>query len=476
MREFGRARMSWSYLRRCGWVGLLLAGAALVAGCASFRQPKTEIVDPAPTPEQTAWWEANRERAKYIPSRGYYVEGTSGYFDDQGRPVRGSLSSGGFADEFEEEDGTALSAFSPKKFNANFKKMIGKGPNEAVAKAAYAEGDALFRQAKYKQAAEKFKVAFERWPDSPQEEDAIFKCAECYFFADRYPSADDKYSLVTKKYPSSQYLDRVVARRFAIARYWEQHHLAHPHYPLTPNFVDKTRPKFDTRGHALRVYDRVRLDDPTGPLADDSIMASANSYFTQSRYEDADYYYTLLRHEYPKSEHQFDAHLLGLRSKLLKYQGPEYNGKPLDEADELAAQLLAQFAAELGEERERVVEVRTQIRAQKALREFAVANYYYKNKYYGAARLYYEGVTTAYPDTKLAQESQAKIDLVKDEPAAPTPPFAWISKILPESKTGSLGNGVATSGLPAGMGAAPTGIGTLGGMGGGMPATVGAGS
>ena len=94
--------------------------------------------------------------------------------------------------------------------------------------------------------------------------------------------------------------------------------------------TDKTRTLFDTHGHAMRVYDRVRLDDPTGPLADDSIMATANAMFVKARYEDADYYYTLLRTDYPKSEHQFQAHLLGLKSKLLKYQGPDYEGAPLD--------------------------------------------------------------------------------------------------------------------------------------------------
>ena len=124
--------------------------------------------------------------------------------------------------------------------------MIGKGPNEPLATAAYAEGETLFRQAKYKEAAEKFKIAYKRGPDLPFEEDAMFKSGEAYFFCDRYAKSDDGYGQLLKKYPHSLYLDRVVARRFAIARYWEQVDMVTHHLPVTPNWTDKTRPFFDT--------------------------------------------------------------------------------------------------------------------------------------------------------------------------------------------------------------------------------------
>jgi len=85
------------------------------------------------------------------------------------------------------------------------------------------------------------------------------------------------------------------------------------------------------------VYEQIRLNDPTGSLADDSIMATANSHFVHGEWDDADYHYGLLRTEYPRSEYQYQAHLLGLRCKLLRYQGPGYDNSPLVEADELAS-------------------------------------------------------------------------------------------------------------------------------------------
>ena len=412
---------------------LLLWPLFAAGGCASFQRPAAQTAMAEPTPEQREWWEANRSRSKYMAGRGFYVEGVSGFFDEKGRPISSSGPEPSFLTE-DEEELDLIDAVSPSNSMKRFKKMIGRGPNEPIARQAFDEGEALFKQARYKEAAAKYTIAYDRWPDSPLEEQALFMSAECLFFADKCPKADDTYAMLVKKYPGTQYLDRVTSRRFAIARYWEGFSREHPHWPVTPNLLDKTRPLFDTAGHALRVYESVRLDDPTGPLADDSIMATANAYFVQGRYEDADYHYALIRTEYPKSEHQFQAHLLGLRAKLMSYQGPDYSGKPLDEADEVANQLLTQFPNELGTERERVVQSRGEIRANKALREFQLAQFYDNGKYYGAARVHYENVAKQFPDTKMAETALARIEQVKGEPANPTPVFGWVEEVLPQSK------------------------------------------
>ena len=60
--------------------------------------------------------------------------------------------------------------------------------------------------------------------------------------------------------------------------------------------------------------------------------------------------------EYPRSELQFEAHLLGLQAKLRKYQGENYDGTPLEEAKMLVKQLNSQFCGRLSkEEKDRLV-------------------------------------------------------------------------------------------------------------------------
>ena len=418
------------------WVMLLLCACLLAgSGCALFqKQPSAvEVVDVPLTPEQQQWWEANKTKARYMAGRGWYVEGTSGYFDEEGRPMATKRAPDPRAIEDDAKDSPISQALSLDNNVKRFKKLIGKGPNEGIAKAAYKEGETLFRQRKYAEAAKKFRVAYDRWPDSPMEEEAIYLAGESHIFADKNPKADDDFALLIKKYPGTTHLDNVVARRFAVGRYWEGKASEQKRFALTPNLTDKTQPLFDTGGHALKCYERIRLDDPTGPLADDSLMASANYHFTRSHWEDADYFYSLLRTEYPKSEHQYQAHLLGLQAKLRRYQGPSYDIKPIDEADDVAQQLLAQFNSELGTERERILQVRTEIRAQRALREFNMAEWYYKGKHFTSAKIYYAEVIKDYPDTRLAQESKSKIDTCRDLPDA-KPPFEWLVKVLPQSK------------------------------------------
>ncbi len=367
-----------------------------------------------------------------MPGRGYQIDGVSGFFDESGRKIP-EASYAGLSSPDSDNVGL-LSKLAPKKATANFKKMIGQGPNETVARQSLTEGDALFRQKHFAEAAKKFTRAYKRWPDSTMEEEAMFKAAESHFFADQYSKADDAYGLLTKKYPSTQYLSQVVTRRFAVGRYWEQYDQAHPHYPLTPNFTDPTRPRFDTAGHALRVYERIRLEDPTGPLADDSIMATANAHFIKGHWEDADYHYGLLRTEYPKSDFQYQAHLLGLRCKLLRYQGSGYDVSPLNEAEELATQLLTQFSTEMGKERDRVVQVRASINAQRAQREWDMAEFYAKGKHYGASRHFYDKIVDEYPETQLAQESRSRLEQIRTEPDNPADPWAWLVGMFPASK------------------------------------------
>lgn len=335
-----------------------------------------------------------------------------------------------------EKPGFALSDLAPGKVFQEAKTLAGYGPDEQLARRLFEEGQDLYRQKDYEKAAEKFKSAASRWPDSPLEEDALFYRGESLFFANRYVDANDVFSALIKKYENSRYLDRIVRRLFNIARYWEQLQKAKPLWVVVPNLTDKTRPLFDTSGHAMQVYERIHLNDPTGPLADDSIMATANAFFLNKRYEDAAYYYDMLRKEYPKSEHQLDAHRLGMKAKLLAYQGPFYDGTALDEAAEIADQTLRQFHGELRDEREEVLRQKNLIVEKQAEREWTLGHYYDRKGYYGAARFYYNGLATntRFARTKFAEMARKRLEEIKDRPAKPPNRFKWLTDLVPSGR------------------------------------------
>ena len=343
-----------------------------------------------------------------------------------GTSIRDVKPSPGLPKE-EKDSGFDWSQLDPANVYKNMKAAVGLGPDEKLAQQYFNEGTALYREKKYDEAAEKFKTAADRWPDSTLEEDALFFQGESYFFADRYSKAHDTFLMLFKKYQNTRYLDVAVARQFSIGRYWEQMDRVEPHWPITPNLTEKTLPWFDSFGNSVNAYLSVRLNDPTGPLADDSIMATADAYFLKGRFEDAAYHYDLLRKEYPKSKHQVQAHLLGLKCKQMVYQGPMYDGKPLDEADEIARQALTQFRTQLGAERANIVELRDQVRAQKAEREWAMAQFYETKRAYGAARISYQKLIKDYPQTQMAAAAGERLQKIKDYPAEPTDHFKWLN-------------------------------------------------
>ena len=334
----------------------------------------------------------------------------------------------------EEKKGFELSDLAPENVYKNVRKATGYGPNENIARAAGKEGKALFLDEKYKEAAAKFATAADRWPDSPLEEESLFLKGESEFFSDQYRKAHDTYGGLLKKYSNTRYLDTVAAREFIIGQYWEQLQEAKPLWTIAPNLTDNGRPMFDTFGYAIQAYERVRLNDPTGPRADDSVFATANLYFRRGQFENAAYQYDQLIKEYPNSEFQAKAHILGLQAKMRIYQGTMYIGAPLDDAQKIADQTLEHYGDKLGDERQRVAQARAQIIEEKANRDFSLGQYYERHKSYGAARMYYKSLIEQYPSTGKAKEAQARLDAIRSEPDTPPSRLAWLTGLFGTKK------------------------------------------
>lgn len=316
------------------------------------------------------------------------------------------------------------------------KQLVGKGESPPKARELFAEGSRIYEQTAqlpveeradgFLEAAKIFQDAAVRWPDSALEQDALFMSGESYFFADSYPKANHQYELLLKKYPNSKYLDKVEARRFSIAQYWLSLQQESPQSFWSWNLTDRTRPRRDTFGEAVRIFDRIRIDDPTGKLADDATLAAGNAYFASAKYLDADSFFTDLRKTFPSSEHQFQAHLLGVKAKLKSYQGPDYSGDPLDEAEKLIKQIHKQFPSFAAEEREYLERAYAEVRFKKAEREWKMASYYDRRGEHRAARFYYSLLVRDFEDTPYAQEARQRLGEIRDAPADPPQRLGWL--------------------------------------------------
>ena len=390
--------------------------------------------DPVGSPK---WWKKHKKNAEFQVGKGYTVEGVDGYFDGMGRPLDRPVTaeSGPPPDSDVDPDKGLAPALDPRAVYGKMKTAVGLGPNDQVAHEMFMEGERLFEANRYNVAAKEYESAADRAVDMRIKEDALFMLAESYYFDDRCIPARDAYNELADKYPSTRYLDRLVAREWEIARYLESYANYHYDVAMTPNAWDKTRPWFDTKGHAIKTYENIRMNDPTGPRADDALMATAGIYFRDNKFDDADYHYELLRREYPRSEFQFEAHLLGLQAKLRKYQGSDYDGTPLEEAQLLVKQLRTNFAGELSaEERERLQVVSGQLHQELASRDMQMAQFYDGTKSYGSAKTYYAEVIDKYPDSELAQRARERLTELAGKPEFPEKRLAWFVDLFPESQ------------------------------------------
>lgn len=351
--------------------------------------------------------------------------------------------------EVDDDEGFSIDKLSPESLGTSFSKAIGQGPNRDVAKRFLAEADGLYDAAvklqasgseaseykkEFRKAGDLYLTAAKRFPNSSIEQDALFRAGESFFFADSYDKANESYEKLIQKYGGSRLVDKAEARRFAIAQYWAELQEFSPDHLWSYNFTNPERPARDTGGHARRVFNNIRLEDPTGKLADDATMALGNAYFRNSSYIDAADTYEDLRKAFPGSQHVFTASMLEIQSRLRAYRGPAYDGTGLEKADRLMESVVEQFPEQVQAQRTALDELAAEIRYQLADREMYLARLYDRRNENRAARLYYGKVVAQYSDTILAEEARERLAELQDKPDLPKQKLKWLVDVLPESK------------------------------------------
>ena len=330
--------------------------------------------------------------------------------------------------------------------------LRGRGENEQAAVRLLAEAEQIYNRATnaratgngvnateeieelYLKAAEIYDLAALRWPDSALEEDAMFMAAESYFFGKLYPEADERYERVVTNFPKSRYLDRVQRRRFSIAHYWLQVDEQNRQMFYEFNLTDETLPWRDRFNYAVRILDQIRLDDPTGDIADDATVMAADACLAIGRYQQAENLYSDLIKTFPSSEHQFHAHWLAIQTKLRLYRGPEYGGTALLEAEKLLTQLRRQFPQQIRDRHEDVVRLRAEIHYKKAERQWSVAEFFHKRASYGAARIYYRTLVDDYSDTPFAANARQRLVSTEGRPSKPNQRLQWLANMFDDKE------------------------------------------
>jgi outer membrane protein assembly factor BamD (BamD/ComL family) len=349
-----------------------------------------------------------------------------GYEDKEGNWIR---PEGARADKA--RDSSVPKAFQfipglgPKPVNKELAKDIKQQADELFNKAIMLQEEE--RRDAFRTAAKKYVEASKHWVSSALEQDSLMMAAESYFFAEDYPKAEDYYLRVLKDYPRTRYQDRIDQRRMEIGLYWLQ--FKDQFYNL--NLTDKKRPWNDTRNHGKRVLEKMRLDNPTGKLADDVTMRLANTAFEKENWNEALDTYRDLITTYPDSPHQFEAHVLGVKSALMSYQGADYSGEPLEKAEKMIKQMVRQFPQKAKEEQEKIQDAFSEVRYRRAERLFTQATFRYNKNEAKAARIHCTRILTEFSDTPFADKAREMMEKTGGMPDEPTQHLTWLADLFP---------------------------------------------
>ena len=300
----------------------------------------------------------------------------------------------------------------------------------------------LYKDEEFAQAQKAFKTVAKKYKKSEIREDALFMQAEAAFQQEHYSKAHDVYAQLLKEYPSSRHLDTVSERLFKIGRLWldfpevaklgeiRQVNFEDPKHKLpadeppkpnktpvyVPNFTNKQRPAFDTPGNGVAALKAIWMNDPTGPLADDAMMLVASHHARTGNYIESDRYFKMLRETFPNSPHLQDAFLIGSHVVLMSYQGPDYDGKTLNDAQMLKESTLRLYPNI--PEADRLRDELAKIEAARAEREWVqVALWIRKGNKRAAATICHQ-LISRFPKSDQAALAQTKLESLGPEYAS----------------------------------------------------------
>jgi hypothetical protein len=291
-----------------------------------------------------------------------------------------------------------------------------------------ADAESQKHQSLFAEAANQFRLVAHYQPDSELEEIALFYEGESYFFADRYVQSNRAFEKLIAHYSGTRFLDMAEQRRLAIALYWDE--LTEGYWG--PKLGDPKRPKTSLAGEARRVMHRIRIDDPTGQLADDATLALGKAFMRSKRYYEAADAFEDLRRNYPGSKHQFAAHLLELEARLKGYQGPSYDDEPLRKSDELLRVIARQFPKEANENLEYLEGQHHRVQNMLVERDYSLGQYFQNRGENQSAMYVYQKLADKYDSTEFADTVKQQLAELEKLPPKPATPGKWIADLFPE--------------------------------------------
>jgi outer membrane protein assembly factor BamD (BamD/ComL family) len=233
--------------------------------------------------------------------------------------------------------------------------------------------------------------------------DAFMK-AEILFCEGKYTRAVRSYDKFLADFPTSRLYEAALDRKFAIGTAF----LGGQKKRVLGVFMMS---RYD---EGIKVMERISDRAGDAPIAKRAAVAIAQSYEKREKYNDAYHKWSEISARWPGGQIGEDALLNMARCKHAAYRGPKYDVSNLVSAKSYYESYKLRYP-----ESAKAIDVDKileQIDGQLAYKEFTIGEYYQKTAHNQAAELYYQMVSSNWPDSTAAEMTKtATGDMDKKE-------------------------------------------------------------
>ena len=258
-------------------------------------------------------------------------------------------------------------------------------------------------------------------------EDAQFYLAESQRLQGNYRDSRDNFRVYVQSFPYGKYASLANERMFDIANYWlnptrdeMKDYEKNPGAPSAGSSYNialawdspKDMPLNDVEGFAVTTLEDVRLNDIRGKLAEKSLFYIATVKFFRGEYKEADFFYSQLVEQHPKSELAEKALKQSIICKQISNGGTQYDTRLVEQCRKFLEEYQRTYP---GKDGEWVNKQLVSIHYQQADRDFNVAAFYDRTGHPGSAYFCYELVRRRYPNTEYAKKADARMNALRSK-------------------------------------------------------------
>lgn len=197
--------------------------------------------------------------------------------------------------------------------------MIWASDRERSADDTFRTAERLFHLRRYDEAAPHFGRITTICNSSTRGERSLYYLAECQYQQKRYIEAFETFERLHTAYPATEFREQLVDREYEMGEFWLACANGEQRGETTRQSsekIDAPRTAADFRQLALRAFNAVRQNDPTGVKAGDAAMRIAGYYMSTRDYDTAGLYYEQFVNEYCKSPLRTSARIGRLEASI----------------------------------------------------------------------------------------------------------------------------------------------------------------